>query len=66
MSRAMAALDDAEYEVLRLRFGLDDETPASLTEVGNKLELSAGAAHRVQQRAITKLRRSMTELERVR
>ena len=63
LSRAMAALDDAEYEVLRLRFGLGDEEPATLTEVGRRLELSGDAARSVQQRAIKKLRRSMKELE---
>ena len=63
LSRAMAALDDAEYEVLRLRFGLGDEEPATLTEVGRRLELSGDAARSVQRRAIKKLRRSMKELE---
>lgn len=61
LSRAMAALDDAEYEVLRLRFGLGDEEPATFTEVGRRLELSGDAARSVQQRAIKK--RSMKELE---
>ena len=65
MSRAMAALDEAEYEALRLRFGLDDQEPATLTELGRRLELSGAAARTVQHRAIKKLRRSMKELERV-
>lgn len=65
MSRAMGALDEAEYQVLRLRFGLDDDEPATLTEVGRRLELSGAAARTVQQRAIKKLRLSMKELERV-
>lgn len=65
LSRAMAALDDAEYEVLRLRFGLGDEEPATLTEVGRRLELSGDAARSVQRRAIKKLRRSLMDLERV-
>jgi RNA polymerase primary sigma factor len=65
MSLAMAALDEVEYEVLRLRFGLDDDQPATLTEVGRRLELSGAAARTVQQRAMRKLRRSITALERV-
>jgi RNA polymerase sigma factor (sigma-70 family) len=65
MSRAMATLDEAEYQVLRLRFGLDDAEPATLTEVGRRLELSGAAARSVQQRAISKLRRSMKQLEKV-
>jgi RNA polymerase sigma factor (sigma-70 family) len=65
MSRAMATLDQAEYEVLRLRFGLDNAEPATLTEVGRRLELSDAAARSVQERAITKLRRSMKQLENV-
>ena len=63
MSLAMAALDEVEYEVLRLRFGLGDDEPSTLAEVGRRLELSGAAARRVQHRAMTKLRRSMRELD---
>jgi RNA polymerase sigma factor (sigma-70 family) len=66
MSCALAALDEVEYEVLRLRFGLGDDEPASLAEAARRLELSVATARTVLQRAMKKVRRSMRELERTR
>jgi RNA polymerase primary sigma factor len=59
MARAIAALEDPEYHVLRLRFGLGDEEPATLAETGRRLQLAGDTARTVHLRTLTKLRRSM-------
>jgi RNA polymerase sigma factor (sigma-70 family) len=63
MSRALSALEESEYRVLRLRFGLDEQEPATLVEVGRRLDLSGDAAREIQRRAIAKLRHSMRKRE---
>ena len=63
MSTALCALEEPEYHVLRLRFGLDDEEPRTLAEVGRRLDVSGETAREIQRRAIAKLRRSMRKQE---
>lgn len=51
-------LGPKEAEVLRLRFGLDGEEPRTLQEIGNQLNLSRERIRQIENKAITKLRRS--------
>jgi RNA polymerase primary sigma factor len=56
----LAALDPREQEVLGLRYGLDRGRSRSLDAVGDLLGLSREVVRQVENRALTKLRRSST------
>lgn len=51
-------LGQKEAEVLRLRFGLDGEEPKTLQEIGDQLQLSRERIRQIENKAISKLRRS--------
>jgi RNA polymerase sigma factor (sigma-70 family) len=56
--RALAELDGREREVVCLRFGLDDDQPRTLQEIGDRLHLSRERIRQIEVRAKEKLRRS--------
>jgi RNA polymerase primary sigma factor len=58
-------LDKREAGVLRMRFGLDGESPRSLEEVGRALHVTRERARQIQFQALNKLRES-PGLERMR
>jgi RNA polymerase primary sigma factor len=62
---ALDALDVREHEVVRLRYGLDDETPRTLQEIGDRLHLSRERVRQIESRAKDKLRRSARLVSRV-
>ncbi len=47
-----------EREVLSLRFGLDDDEPRTLREIGEKLGISRERVRQIESQALAKLRRS--------
>ncbi len=51
-------LDEKEALVLKLRFGLDDDQPKTLQEIGNRLNLSRERIRQIEQKAMRKLARS--------
>jgi RNA polymerase primary sigma factor len=56
---ALRELDAKEQQVMRLRFGLeDDEEPKTLQEIGDQLKLSRERIRQIEFRAKEKLRRS--------
>ena len=49
-------LSGREARVIRLRFGLDDDTPQTLAEIGKTLDLSRERVRQIESRALHKLR----------
>jgi RNA polymerase primary sigma factor len=51
-------LDEKEALVLKLRFGLDDDQPRTLQEIGERLHLTRERIRQIEQKAMRKLSRS--------
>ena len=58
LASALGELDGKEREVVRLRFGLEDDEPRTLQEIGDRLPLSRERVRQIESRAKDKLRRS--------
>jgi RNA polymerase primary sigma factor len=54
----LGELDEKEATVLKLRFGLDDDRPQTLQEIGNRLSLTRERIRQIEQKAMRKLSRS--------
>jgi RNA polymerase primary sigma factor len=62
----MANLDVRESDIIRLRFGLNGERPETLEEVGARFNITRERVRQLQNLALQKMRRAMTEMERQR
>jgi RNA polymerase primary sigma factor len=58
LAAALGDLDGKEREIVRLRFGLEDDQPRTLQEIGDRLNLSRERVRQIESRAKDKLRRS--------
>jgi RNA polymerase primary sigma factor len=58
LTAALGDLDGKEREVVRLRFGLEDDEPRTLQEIGERMHLSRERVRQIEVRAKDKLRRS--------
>jgi RNA polymerase primary sigma factor len=58
LTAALHDLDGQEREIVRLRFGLEDEQPRTLREIGDRMHLSRERVRQIESRAKDKLRRS--------
>ena len=52
-------MDKREAAVLRMRFGLDDEEPKTLEEIGERLGLTRERVRQIESEAPSKLSESM-------
>ncbi len=55
---ALHELGDKEVLVLKLRFGLDDDRPMTLQEIGDRLKLTRERIRQIEKRAMRKLAQS--------
>ena len=61
LGESLEVLTAMEEKILRFRFGLDDDTPLTLREVGLKLNLSRERIRQIEVQALRKLRESLRE-----
>ncbi len=54
----LSELDKKESLVLKLRFGMDDDTPQTLQKIGDKLKLTRERVRQIEKKAMRKLARS--------
>jgi RNA polymerase primary sigma factor len=55
---SLGELDEKEALVIKLRFGLDDDRPRTLSEIGGQLNLTRERIRQIEQKAMRKLSRS--------
>jgi RNA polymerase primary sigma factor len=60
IEKSLGTLSATEEKVLRLRFGLDDDDPMTLKEIGDQMSLSRERIRQIEAQALNKLRRSST------
>jgi RNA polymerase primary sigma factor len=60
----LETLDPRERKVLRLRFGLEDDSPMTLEEVGEHFRLTRERIRQIQEEALLKLRKAMERRDR--
>lgn len=54
----LSELDKKESLVLKLRFGMDDDTPQTLQKIGDKMKLTRERVRQIEKKAMRKLARS--------
>jgi RNA polymerase primary sigma factor len=62
IDESLQSLTAMEQKILRLRFGLDDDNPQTLSKVGKQLNLSRERIRQIEMQALDKLRRSSASL----
>jgi RNA polymerase primary sigma factor len=62
----LAQLEPREAEIVSLRFGLNGESPLTLEEVGEHFQVTRERVRQIQNMALHKMRRLMTDKERQR
>ncbi len=58
----LGRIDEREATILRMRFGLDDDEPMTLKEIGAKIGLTRERIRQLEREAIKKLREAVNEL----
>jgi len=63
IERCMAAIDEREAELLRLRYGFDSGEPMTLQEIGRRLGVTRERVRQLEADALRKLARAMSRVE---
>jgi len=63
VQRCLAAVDEREAELLRLRYGLDSGEPKTLQEIGEKMGVTRERVRQLEAEALRKLARSIWRYE---
>ena len=63
ISDIMNELEEREQKIIRLRFGLDGDSPKTLEEVGNVFGITRERVRQLQNMAIRKMRNLMTDID---
>jgi RNA polymerase primary sigma factor len=58
INRSLGNLSNMESAVLKLRFGLDDDNPLTLKQIGDRMHLSRERIRQIEAQALNKLRKS--------
>lgn len=58
IENTLGKLSPMEGKVLRLRFGLDDDNPLTLKQIGDRMSLSRERIRQIEAQALNKLRKS--------
>ena len=65
MRKLLDGLKPIEADILRQRFGLDNDHELTLKEIGDKYNLSRERIRQLQEQALGKMRRAMSKRESV-
>jgi len=60
LHKGMEAITEREQRVLRMRYGLDEDVPMTLKEIGNELGLTRERIRQIENEALKKLYEAMT------
>lgn len=63
ISGLLKKMSKREHEILKMRFGLKDDTPHTLEEVAEKFKITRERVRQIEEVALRKLRKSMTTQE---
>ena len=55
LTRLLKTIDEREAQILRMRFGLDQEKPRTLNEIGKKLKITRERVRQIEARTLEKL-----------
>jgi RNA polymerase primary sigma factor len=63
LNNALESLSPKESRILQLRFGLNDQKPLSLKEIGEKFQLTKERIRQIEKKALGKLQTPSEDLE---
>lgn len=59
LENAISELSDREQKVIKMRFGIDDDTPHTLDEIGDAYNVTPERIRQIEAKALRKLRNAM-------
>jgi RNA polymerase primary sigma factor len=60
LENAISGLSDREQKVIKMRFGIDDDTPHTLDEIGDVYNVTPERIRQIEAKALRKLRNAMS------
>ncbi len=64
ISQMLNGIDARESQILRMRFGIEDDKPKTLSEIGKRLGITRERVRQIESRTLRKLKGILTEDER--